>query len=802
MTTITDDLPLVAFVLSAAAVGYAYVGYPFVIWLCSRVFGVAAPPPVVRSEEEWQTMTLLVAAYNEEAVIGERVRDALAMDYPPERLRVVIASDGSTDGTAAAVKGFADPRVRLLNYRERRGKAAVLNAAMTEVETDLVVLSDANTGFAPGAARNLARWFHDPAVGIVCGRLVLTDPATGENADGLYWRCETFLKTCEARLGALLGSNGAIYAMRRNLFVPIPCNTIVDDFVIPLAAKLRSGCRIVYDADAVATEESAADVRDEFWRRVRIGAGGFQAIVMLWRVLSPRYGWLAFAFLSHKVLRWLCPFALLTMLLTAAAAAPSRSFFECALAVQIVFYGLSVILATFSSRKRLPRGVRLVTMFTGMNAALFVGFLRWLGGIRTGAWERTARAARTPATATPARPPRWRDVITRLPLVRQVHSRGIDRWIVGYAASTRRRRPPEPGQPIHVLLCIADHYEPQAGRAAPDQAAARVERWVREYPRQFDRLLDSDGRPPQHTFFFPIDEYVPSHVERLAGLCRRGYGEVEIHHHHNHDTGEALRERLELFKRLFRERHGLLPHDPATGEVKYGFVHGNWALDNSLPDGRWCGVNNELDVLRETGCYADFTLPSAPSRAQTRKINSIYYATDDPRRPKSHDRGIDVGGGPRPPRSLMLVQGPLLLDWRRGHGPMRVVPRIENANIQANQPPTIDRLELWLRARVQVRSRPDWFFVKLHTHGATEPNQQVLLGGPMVRFHESLGQWAAERGARLHYVTAREMYNLARAAEQGWTGSVADARDAELFLPERRHTRRATGLRTLRVPHG
>src|SRR5262249_34963384 len=160
------------------------------------------------------------------------------------------------------------------------------------------------------------------------------------------------------------------------------------------------------------------------------------------------------------------------------------------------------------------------------------------------------------------------------------------------------------------------------------------------------------------------------------------------------------------------------------------------------PKGQCCGVNNELTILHETGCYADFTLPSAPEPQQTRKINSIYYAVGAPGRAKGQDSGIDVGSGPAPTNSLMIIQGPLVLDWtRRKWG---VFPRIENACIQWNQPATIARLPQWLRARVQVANRPDWFFVKLHTHGAPERNQQVLLGETMVRFHKALAGLAQE----------------------------------------------------------
>ncbi len=256
---------------------------------------------------------------------------------------------------------------------------------------------------------------------------------------------------------------------------------------------------------------------------------------------------------------------------------------------------------------------------------------------------------------------------------------------------------------------------------------------------------------------------------------------MEIHLHHDGDTADNLRQTLLSFKKLLHERHGLLSRHRLTGELLYGFIHGNWALDNSQPNGRFCGVNNELDVLRETGCYADFTLPSAPSAAQTRKINSIYYAIDDPCQPKSHDTGIDVGTGPAPERSLMLIQGPLLLDWgRRKFG---LLPRLENACIQGSQPACIERLDRWLQARVQVPSRPDWFFVKLHTHGGDEANHDVLLGEPMVRFHEDLARRARENPRfHYHYVTAREMYNLVKAAEADWRGRIADALDFTLII--------------------
>jgi hypothetical protein len=360
-----------------------------------------------------------------------------------------------------------------------------------------------------------------------------------------------------------------------------------------------------------------------------------------------------------------------------------------------------------------------------------------------------------------------------------LRGRSIDIWLGSYLVQSPRRRNRKLDSSIHVLLCIADHFEPLHGKVTHDQAQSRVDTWCSLYPANLGSFRDSDGRPPRHTFFYPLDEYDAGHIDAVAGLCRAGFGEIEMHLHHDNDTAESLRKTLIDGCRTFRDRHGLLPNNKLTGQLQYGFVHGNWALDNSHPAGRHCGVNNELDVLLETGCYADFTMPSAPDRTQTSKINSIYYAVDDPVRPKSHDRGVDVGTAPRPPRSLLLVQGPLVLDWGRRRG--GIIPSVENGCLQGSQLPTMRRLDLWCRASVRVATRPDWYFVKLHTHGAPEKNQAVLLGKPMIDFHTALAaRAAADPRFHFHYVTAREMYNLVRAAESNWTGTVADARDFEI----------------------
>ena len=362
--------------------------------------------------------------------------------------------------------------------------------------------------------------------------------------------------------------------------------------------------------------------------------------------------------------------------------------------------------------------------------------------------------------------------------------RDMHRWIFAYLLERSRRGVPGQNEEVHLILCIADHFEPHNGGASDERADRRVQAWLRDYPRVVGEFRDSDGRPPRHTFFYPMEQYNREHLDALATLCGAGFGEVEVHLHHDHDTPENLRRSLIEYKEKIAERHGLLARRRHSQELVYAFVHGDWALDNSRPDGRNCGINNELDILRETGCYADFTLPSAPSPTQTRQINSIYYAVDDPLKPKSHNHGARVGYGAAPDRALMLIQGPLLLNWRERR--FGLFPKIENACIQSKQAATARRIDLWLKARVQVPARPDWFFVKLHTHGAPEGNQRVLLGDPMREFHQALAARARQNARfHFHYVTAREMYNLVRAAEAGWRGTVADARDFELVLERR-----------------
>jgi len=339
----------------------------------------------------------------------------------------------------------------------------------------------------------------------------------------------------------------------------------------------------------------------------------------------------------------------------------------------------------------------------------------------------------------------------------------------------------------HLMFCVADHFEPFRRGASPDRTPGIVSDWVNGYPVAFKGFRDADGCCPRHTFFCPQDEYVPEWIDGISPLCSSGCGEIEVHLHHRNDTAEALRGKLAEFRDCLHFRHGMLGKDP-EGNPRYGFVHGNWALCNSRPDGDWCGVNEELSILTGTGCYADFTFPSAPSPTQPRMVNAIYRANDTQGKPRSHDRGVrvsvrQVSGLGSHPSSLMLIQGPLGLDWS-GRKKWGILPRIENGAITVANPLTKDRIDLCVKQHIHVRDRPEWVFLKVHTHGCVPGNRTVLLGEGMRRAHDHL-QLRYNDGKEwfLHYVAAREMHNIIRAAEDGKRGNPGRYRDYEIESP-------------------
>jgi hypothetical protein len=332
-------------------------------------------------------------------------------------------------------------------------------------------------------------------------------------------------------------------------------------------------------------------------------------------------------------------------------------------------------------------------------------------------------------------------------------SRYTHRWILG-SLTSRFRRMGEP-PPTDVWVAITDHFEPLWEN--PDQATARarVASWRRRWPEIAARHHDARGRRPVYSFFYPQEEYREELVEPLAEMTREGIGDVEIHIHHDREGETLFVEKMQGFLDALSGNHGLLRRH--EGRIVFGFIHGNWALDNSRPNGLWCGLNNEIKLLRDLGCYADFTMPAAGEVCQAGPVNAIYRVTDDPARPCSYARGVRVRKGLGPVGDLTLITGPLGFDFR-SRGPLR--PRIESGELAEYAMPTRTRVKLWLRLAPRIEGH---VFVKLFGHGAQEPNSVPLLEGGLDRLFEDLWTECAEKGLRLHYVSAWEMFRAVEA---------------------------------------
>lgn len=382
------------FWISVGLVLYCYLGYGLVIATLSALFGrkPRLRPPFDGwriPDEAWPRVTLIIAAYKEAKWIVRRLKNATLLDYPADRLEILVGCDGTEDNTAALATELGFPNVRVLVFPQRRGKASVLNDCVAAATGEILVFSDANTMMSSQSLRQLVRHFADPSVGAVCGKLELIDSLSGQNIDGLYWKYENLLKACEARVGAMLGVNGAIYAMRRALYEPLDARTIVDDFVIGMRVKQR-GHQVLYEESAVAHEETPPRITDEFHRRARIGAGGFQSLHWLWPLLLPHRGMVAFAFWSHKVLRWACPLCLL-LAFGANLGLLTQPLYQGLFALQLAFYGAAIAGSRGSGNRLRQRLFRIPAMFASMNLALAVGFMRYCRGISEGTWKRTER---------------------------------------------------------------------------------------------------------------------------------------------------------------------------------------------------------------------------------------------------------------------------------------------------------------------------------------------------------------------------------------------------------------------------
>lgn len=390
------DLLIIIFWTGAGILVYTYAGYPAILYILNKI---PFPPPETGRVfiDEWPDVSLVVAAYNEERVIGGKIENSLKLDYPGN-LDVWIASDGSTDGTDEIVRSFSlkNKRVHLLPL-PRTGKSGAINSAMRFIKSDIVVFSDANTEFKPDVLKNLVRHFADPGTGCVCGRLIYRNPGRVISGEGesFYWKYETSLKKMENKFGYIAGANGAIYAIRRGLFEPLRPKTINDDFIISMRI-VKKGFKSIYEENAIAFEDVAPDAGSEFRRHVRDGAGHYIAIFHLYGLLNPLLGTRAFIYWSHRVLRWSVPFVLFTTL-AANIALINNPFYRAVLAPHFLFYLLALAGLLGVKLKKLPFFVCVPFYFLNLNAALFVGFLKALTDSQKPSWERTERIGRSDA---------------------------------------------------------------------------------------------------------------------------------------------------------------------------------------------------------------------------------------------------------------------------------------------------------------------------------------------------------------------------------------------------------------------
>ncbi|HEY7509370.1 MAG TPA: glycosyltransferase [Vicinamibacteria bacterium] len=412
----TGGLELVVWA-AAAVVGYAYVGYPLLIALAARI----RPARPVARRPITPAVSVIIVARDEERCLGAKIESCLALDYPRDRLDVLVVSDGSEDRTEAIVTGYADRGVRLLALRTPRGKAAALNAGVAATRSEVLLLTDARQHLAPDALRALVADLADPAVAAASGELHLASSATTAVAEGvgLYWDYEKMVRRAESRFDSSVGVTGALYAIRRERFTPLDPRTILDDVALPMAAVL-AGHRVVFEPLARATDTIAATPTGEYRRKVRTLAGNYQLVRLQPALLDPRRNRILWQFVSHKLARLAVPWCLAAMAVASGllAAAGDRVFALLA-AGQAAFATLAALGALGARRGWRPRALTLPYTFALLNVAAAHALFRFLRGTDTAGWRpASAPARRAPAARGPARPdrPRVMFVFSKFPM--------------------------------------------------------------------------------------------------------------------------------------------------------------------------------------------------------------------------------------------------------------------------------------------------------------------------------------------------------------------------------------------------
>lgn len=376
---------------------YTYLGYGILLMVLLKVKNLFRKHPDPEPLSGYcPTVTLLVAAYNEEQDIAQKIRNSLALNYPEDKISFLFVTDGSNDKTAKIVTNF--PEVMHLHQPERKGKIAAVARAMAYVNSEVTVFTDANTMLNPEAVRNMVRHYQNNEVGAVAGEKRIISPGNDAAAgagEGFYWKYESTLKKWDSELYSVVGAAGELFSIRTSVYEHVPQDTVIEDFYMTLRIA-QKGYRVIYEPEAYATEPPSASSGEELKRKVRIAAGGIQAIVRLKALLNPfKYGVLSFQYISHRVLRWtLTPLALpLLFISNLFLALQGISFYQVIMTGQVLFYLLALTGHRLESRKLKLKVFFIPYYFTMMNYAVFAGFIRYIRGSQSVLWERAQRQA-------------------------------------------------------------------------------------------------------------------------------------------------------------------------------------------------------------------------------------------------------------------------------------------------------------------------------------------------------------------------------------------------------------------------
>lgn len=371
---------------------YTYFGYGLVAKLITLFINQEELPTL--SDEDLPEITHIIAAYNEGSILAQKIENSTSLNYPADKLTTIFVTDGSTDGSESIIQ--SDNRLISYHVPKRGGKLAAVNRVMGNVESGITVFSDANAMLNRDALRNMAHHFQNNLVGAVAGeKVVKTDSADDATSagEGFYWKYESWLKKLDYQLYSVVGAAGELFAIRTHLYESPQANMLIEDFITSMKVA-KKGYRVAYAPDAMASETSSASISEEIKRKVRISAGGLQAVVALRSLLNPfQYGWLSFQYISHRVLRWtLAPLSLIAVLLSNIYLLKTGSvFYEAVLFLQILFYALSIIGYYFNQHKIKAKIAFVPFYFSFMNLSVFLGLFKLISGNYAVTWEKALR---------------------------------------------------------------------------------------------------------------------------------------------------------------------------------------------------------------------------------------------------------------------------------------------------------------------------------------------------------------------------------------------------------------------------